>query len=295
MPSKADRDRVIGEFDAARYPEGKPTLATAWLGIYQVLWWFQTPAANVRALLADAPEAVREAMDAVEKYIQSTAASPPLHVREANDLGKPIWRERARMVEEHIAEKLGVTVEELPVLFDRMMRLDRWAGQQRNNPLGNGLRILVAEVLRRWGDPRFDYKEERRATEWFPGIKLPGRSLKASMDVSATREDEPAAIASCKWSIRHDRISDPTNECQEYKAAAVKRQMMHLRYDVVTNELDLKRLEKVLDQPCVDALVHIRLPLVFELHEPTPDINEAISRRRLFDLTEWVALTYEWR
>jgi hypothetical protein len=33
------------------------------------------------------------------------------------------------------------------------------------------------------------------------------------MDVLALKAGKPRAVISCKWSIRHDRISDPTNEC----------------------------------------------------------------------------------
>ena len=50
-----------------------------------------------------------------------------------------------------------------------------------------------------------------------------------------------AALYSCKWSGLHDRMSDVTNECQEYKAAAVRRQNMTLQHFVITNETDGQR------------------------------------------------------
>jgi hypothetical protein len=56
-------------------------------------------------------------------------------------------------------------------------------------------------------------------------------------------------------------MSDVTNECQEYKAAAVRRQNMTLQHFVITNETDGQRSDKILNRPCVDGLILIRLPL----------------------------------
>jgi len=258
-----DRELVIQEFDNARYPSGGSTLGESWLGIYQTLMWYE---------------------------------GPLLHIKESNDLRKSKrWQEAARKAELYISNALGIAPAELPVLVDRMMKLPRWSQvEQRNNPLGNGLRTLVGEVLRRWGDTRFDYRQEERTVLWFPGIQMPGRSADPKIDVLAVR-DQPKAVISCKWSYRHDRISDVTNECQEYKAAAMKRQNMGLKYYLVTNEFDGQRLDKVLNQPCVDALVHIHLPLALHLLDGgTLLMHAGRGDRRLLDMAEFVAMTSEW-
>ncbi len=266
MTTEEDRQAVIGVFDQAIYPHGAPSLDESWLGIYQTLMWHEHGL---------------------------------LHVREANDLRRNgTWQRRARDAELYIAGLLGVGGADVAAVVDRMMRLPRWRGMQRNNPLGNGLRILIREVLRRWGDPRFEYSEERSARDFFPGIKMPGRSEAPRMDVLATRKggaEAPRAICSCKWSIRHDRISDPTNECQEYKAAAVRRQNMDMLYFVVTNELDLQRLDKVLNQPCVDHLVHLHLKLTMQLAGTVPaSVASAVRSGKLMDLTDFVRSTFKW-
>ena len=270
MTSAKDRELVIGAFDGARYPTlpsgvpGAPTLETAWLGIAQVLLWYEHGF---------------------------------LHIREANDLKKRPWQAKATAAEQYIANQLGVDSAEVPKLVDRMMKLDRWSGMQRNNPLGHGLRMLVSEVLERWGNAAYDYPEEEKPAIYFPGIVLTGRSERASIDVLARHRETgaPRAIISCKWSIRHDRISDPTNECTEYKGAAIKRQNMNLFYCVVTNELDGQRLDKIITQPCVDALVHVHLPLALQLNAGgTTLMAEARARNRLLDLTDLVHLTATW-
>jgi hypothetical protein len=269
MTAKADRELVVKAFQESRWPEGTPTLADAWLGIYQVLCWYE------------------------HGY---------LHIREANDLKKnKTWQARAKLAELRVAEKLNVTADEVRGLVDKMMQLPRWmdadgTSMQRNNPLGHGLRMLVSEVLTRWGDPRFTYPEEAKPKGYFPGIVLPGRSDRASIDVLIRTENgRPRAIVSCKWSIRHDRISDPTNECTQYKSAAVQQQLMNLYYCVVTNEMDGQRLDKVLNQPCVDALVHVNLDLAMELtNGGTPLMIAGRGARRLLDLTELAQLTFFW-
>lgn len=260
-----DRHLVVQEFDNSLYPPAGLSPDNAWLGIYQVLSWYE------------------------HGY---------LHIREANDLLKnATWQRRAHLAETYIAHILGVSESRVSHLVDRMMRLPRWQGRQRQNPLGKGFTVLICEVLSRWADPRFEYREEEMATPWFPGITLPGRSKEPRIDVLAVAKASytPIAVISCKWSIRHDRISDPTNECTAYKSAAVQRQIMTLKYYVVINEMDVQRLDKVVNQPCVDGLVHVRLDLVRQLFGALiPTLNAAIGESRFLDLVDFVNLTYRW-
>lgn len=70
---------------------------------------------------------------------------------------------------------------------------------------------------------------------------------------------------------------------------------MRLRYYLFTNEFDGQRLDKVLNQPCVDALVHIHLPLALHLLEGgTLLMTAGRGEKRLLDLTEFVQLSYHW-
>lgn len=261
MPSLEDRRLVTDAFSECLWPDGEATLESAWLGIYQMLLWYE------------------------HGYI---------HIREANDLRRNrIWQERAKKAERYIADALGIPAGDVEGQVDRMMKLPRWEGMQRNNPLGNGLRILTAEVLRRWGSENFQYKEEEPATAWWPGIQMPGRSEAPKVDVMVLT-DNPRVLISCKWSGRHDRMSDVTNECQEYKAAAIRRQNMKLLHFVITNEVDGQRTDKILNQPCVDGLILVHLPLLQELGTMTPMMKGAIGAARLIDLVDFVKLTHTW-
>ncbi|MCH9728730.1 MAG: hypothetical protein K0U84_03435 [Actinomycetia bacterium] len=264
MTSQADRSLLVEAFDSAIYPPGVGlTPETAWLGIYQLLWWYEHGV---------------------------------LHVREANDLKKPIWRERAAGLETYIADQIDVDPSLLRHHVDLMMRLPRWEGMQRNNPVGNGLRILFSELCQRFANPAFSYPEEQDANNWFPGITMPGRSKKPKVDVAAIRKKggRPKAVLSCKWSIRHDRISDPTNECVQYKSAAVQQQVMDLDYYVLTNEMSVSRLDKVINQPCVDGLIHVHLPSVGVLEPPSDLMAHAVATGRLVDMADFIRDTAKW-
>jgi hypothetical protein len=260
-----ERQLVIAEFDNATYPSGEPTLSDAWLGIYQVLWWYEHGL---------------------------------LHIHDAPALWESrTWVAKASVAERMIAVRLGIAPGDVQTMVDRMMQLPRWQGRQRNNPLGHGFRMLVAEVLQRWGDDRFEYREEAKANEFFPGIEMPGRSAAPRIDVVAISKQRrtPKAVISCKWGIRHDRISDPTNECTQYKRASIQFQEMDLLYFVMTNEIDGQRLDKVLNQPCVDALVHVSLDFVSEVNAGLTDFMTAGKvAGRLLGLAELVRLTYTW-
>lgn len=217
-----------------------------------------------------------------------------------------------------MATALNIEPPKLATHVDRMMQLPRWRDAlqskgttatcphcgldfllpkegQRNNPLGNGLRILTAEVLRRWGDNRLTYEEETSAASWFPGIAMPGRSTKPKIDILAHAENKVRIIISCKWSGRHDRMSDVTNECQQYKQASIQQQNMGVQHFVVTNELDGQRTDKILNQPCIDGLVMVHLPLAQKIGTMTPMMERNIVDGRLLDLSEFVELTHTWK
>ncbi len=90
-----------------------------------------------------------------------------------------------------------------------------------------------------------------------------------------------------KWSLRHDRINDLTNECPSYKQAAVWRRQ-NLLYIVVTNEYDPARLDKVISDTCIDSVVHVHKPAVVDA--------AALDGRAdsLLDLSDLCRLTLGW-
>ena len=139
-------------------------------------------------------------------------------------------------------------------------------GLQRQNPLGIAFAGLIRHILHKFGNSSLSYDLEVNDNDIFPGITFPGRSTTPAMDIYVSDDQGlPKAIISVKWSVRHDRINDLTNECPVYKAAAQRQSRIKLSYFVVTNEFDPARLTKLLQDTCFDAVVHVHKPAVTEV------------------------------
>ena len=209
----------------------------------------------------------------------------PSPSRRRKDAGKfTVWPQRAAAVEEYVASKLGVTTNELPSMVDGLMKSPKFRSLQRQNPLGTAFTGVLEKVLQLFGSPVVSYELEVPARNLFPGVHLPGRSGRATIDLVATKKLEPVAFVSCKWSLRHDRINDITSECPDYKSAAL-RLRIPLKYYVVTNEFEPARLLKLLNDPCIDGLVHVHKPSVVEVCKMNGRLEAMLDLTDLFPLT----------
>ena len=163
---------------------------------------------------------------------------------------------------------------------------------QRQNPLGIAFSGLVKHILERFGSPGISYETEVDAAAVFPGIGVPGRSSTPSIDLLARVEGIPQVIISAKWSLRHDRLNDITNECPVYKAAyqRIYRQARHpeLFYFLITNEYDPSRVNKVLTDTCVNGIVHVHKAAVVDICELDGRMKE------LRDLEDFINETSSW-
>jgi len=172
------------------------------------------------------------------------------------------------------------------------MKQPDYEGMQRQNTLGIGFVGLIKHVLDKFGSEGVSYQTEVEAATIFPGITFPGRSRTPRVDVLAECSDIPRAILSAQWSVRHDRLNDITNECPVYKAAyeRVYRQTRRdgLLYYVVTNEYDPSRLNKMLDDTCVDGVVHVHKAAVMEVC----GLDGRLAR--LIDLADFINATLSW-
>jgi len=244
------REQTVGNavelFEAAVYPNGLE-VETAWLGIYQVLLWYEHVDWAGYHSLPHIAEADR--------------LRPPVRKRGSGAQKATAWQQRAAAAETYLAKALRCETGHVSDHLDQLMRRPEYQPLQRQNPLGIAFAGLVTHVLRRFGSQLVEFRTEVQADGVFPGISMPGRSVAPAIDLLVLREERPRAIISAKWSLRHDRINDITNECPVYKSAAL-RLRVPLEYYVVTNEFDPARLQKILADTCVDGLAHVHKPLV---------------------------------
>jgi len=278
MPTReqtiADAVRI---FDNAEYPSGLST-DTAWLGIYQALLWYE-PVNWVG--FTDLPHII----DA-DKLRPSSPAKKRAWTK------PQVWQKRAEAFGAYLAEQLACPASDLSSKTDLLMRQPDYEGMQRQNSLGIAFPGLVKHILEKFGIATLSYNTEIEATRIFPGVKVPGRSSAPSIDLLATDGDIPQVVISAKWSLRHDRLNDITNECPVYKAAyqRIYRQTRRakLLYYVVPNEFDPSRLNKVLDDTCVDGVVHMHKAAVTQVCK----LDGRLAQ--LTDLADFIKNTASW-
>lgn len=236
---------AINLFQDAVYPQGL-NVQTAWLGLYQVLLWYEPIGFG--------------GISALPHIIDADKLRPPPARVGARRSVLP-WQQRAQAVEQYLAQQLGCQATQVQNQIDQLMRHQIYRGVQRQNPLGIAFPTLIRHILQTQGNSALRYELEVPARSIFPGVVVPGRSPNPKIDIVVENEGRLRAIISCKWSLRHDRLNDISNECPAYKQAASWTRTQ-IDYLVVTNEFDPARLHKLLSDPCVDALVHVHKPLV---------------------------------
>jgi len=266
---------AIEIFESASYPTGL-SAETAWLGIYQTLLWYE----DVNWVGFDALPHIIDANQLRPSPSQRTRWKRP-----------QAWQKRAQAVERYLAQELECKPEEVRDRVDRLMRKATYEGLQRQNPLGIAFAGLIKHVLERLGNPNITYELEVSPESRFPGIQFPGRSRGTAIDMLASSDGQPCAIISVKWSVRHDRVNDITNECPIYKAAyeRIYRGLgRHLVYYVLTNEYSPARLTKMLADTCIDGVVHVHKKAVTAVCQLDKRLEE------MLDLSEFISLTHQW-
>lgn len=274
MPSRAETVRhAVNLMKNAFYPSGEITPSEAWLGFYQVLLWYEKVNYNN--------------YDALPHIIDADKLRPPpSRIAQGKRWASP-WQARADRIERYLADRFGCPPKEVENRVDLLLKSPEFLGLQRQNPLGTAFPGLVKYTLEEFGDTGLEYELEAKAKEVYPGIRLPGRSVKPSIDILTTRNKIPCAILSMKWGLRHDRISDITNECPIYKGAALRNRFPFYFY-LITNEFDPARLSKVLDDPCIDGVIHVHKKAVVEICKLDGRLED------LIDLSDFFLETYKW-
>lgn len=264
------RQLALSLFQNATYPNGLSG-TNAWLGIYQVLLWYE-------------PVAL-EGVSALPHIIDADKLRPPSY-RPARH-GVSAWQQRAQAVEQYLAYHLGCQPDQVQNHVDLLMRNPVYRGVQRQNPLGIAFPVLICHVLRTFGNNAVSYELEIPAQSIFPSIVVPGRSPNPKIDIVVRNQNHIRAIISCKWSLRHDRLNDISNECPTYKQAASWTRTQ-IDYLVTTNEYDPARLNKLLADSCVDALIHVHK------HLPTNICGLDSRLVKMLDLVDLIARSQTW-
>jgi len=275
MPTREEIAQIAIELFTESLRPQSLSPENAWLGIYQVLLW---------------PEPIHQGDYSFLLHVTDSnrlrLSKHALKTRKGSSAN--IWQKRAVAIQNYLAQHLKVSPEKVIRKVDRLLKHPDFEGQQRQNPLGFAFAGLMRHLLSRFGDQELAFHTEVDANSIFPGITMPGRSETPTIDILASKNSLPKAIVSAKWSLRHDRINDITNECPIYKAAAL-RSRNPLKFYVVTNEFDPARLNKILKDTCIDALIHVRKEAVTKICELDGRLEKMVDLSEfLSDLSKWI-------
>lgn len=201
---------------------------------------------------------------------------------------------QARSVGHELARRLGVDVSELCGAIGIYFRNPAIASLQPNNPRGHAFRSLVSAMLDIFGDPALKIEEEVSPHDLFPGHEFSTRSESAKIDIVVSRGTKIVALATTRWTYRHDRV-DILEEADSYMPAA-RRANPDCRFFGVTCEFMEARLEKVVKATAparrnasVERLVHV-CP---ELATDVLGRNGVLTN--LWSLQELVLDSFNWR
>lgn len=173
------------------------------------------------------------------------------------------WYKRAQLVEQRLAQALGISPAGVVSHVDYFMRTFYPPNTQRMNPIGIGLACAGVYLIDRFGAGHYRWQMESKI-----GIEVFTNLLnfrRKAVDVVAFSGNTTYAVISSKWGIRHDRLRDPQEEADTYKIHEP-----NLGFYVLTNEFDNGRLQHLLNWPTIDGVFHINKDLVWNAYGGNP-------------------------
>jgi len=217
----------------------------AWLGIYRVLLWYESAAEGPTL-----PHIVST------HHFRGSAGG----ARKANRT----WIRRAQQVNALLAKEFGCRPMRVPGRVDGLMRMPRFRGVQRNNPLGIAFTELVAHVLRKFGAQHLEYRTHVASADLFPCVTLKSKNRHPRADIAVLRDGAPVAVITTAWSVRYDRFAKVIDESAAYRSAATQCGL-RLPCFFVTNEYSPARLAKVMSSGVLECVVHVCPRIVTEV------------------------------
>jgi len=267
MPTREETISIANSILKNALAKYNNSLADAWVGIYEALLWYEPVGGG-----ANLP-----------------------HIIDANNLrpsgsGKASkkWIERANNFNNFLANKMSIPSNSVINHVDKLMKHNNFIGMQRQNSLGIAFTGLIKYLLEKFGNPSLVNEMEADATLLFPGQSLYGRTSKPRMDLISKKNNEIVAISSLKWSVRHDRLNDVTGECESYKNACKQLDIKIPKFFTITNEFSPSRLQKIINHPCIDGVVHVHKEAVVNVCK----LDGRLAK--LIDLVDFINSSYNW-
>lgn len=170
--------------------------------------------------------------------------------------------------------------------------------RKRQNVLGEGFEDLLQLLLMEVGQIPESVIAIRRRANTLPGFTNPGqRDRIEAPDIAIIRDDRTELLASVKWSLRHDRQKQLSDELDCY--VDLLSQDSFPRYVLVTNEYDPGRLVNAdglaRRGQKIDCIYHTNLDLLLQVlddHDRVKDLRPLIVSGRLRSVGDFLRNPY---
>jgi hypothetical protein len=166
--------------------------------------------------------------------------------------------------------------------------------RKRQNVLGEGFEDLLQLLVAKVSHVSDKYIRVRQRANHLPGFQSANstRERIEAPDIAIVRDERTQLLASVKWSLRHDRQKQLSDELDCY--ADLLSQQAFPRYVLITNEYDPGRLVNTdgLSRrgQKVDCIYHVSLELLMGAlhdHERIKDIRPLIATGRLRSIADF--------
>lgn len=182
------------------------------------------------------------------------------------------WYKHAKYVDDHLKQEFGVDN-----VGDHVDQLMVVAGKniQRQNYTGIGFTCLIQDTLKRFCNVSSRMEIPVASIRGFEGAdEIRSGFGNKPIDLIVRDESDFRLVISCKWSMRHDRIDEMIEQ-----ARILKQIKPTLTFFAVTNEFMKGRLQRAIDGNPIDAIYHVRLPLLRKL-------GQSVESTKLKDLSQ---------
>ena len=251
-----------------------------------------------RVVLSDADE-LSEAVTSFRDDVEVVDAGNPAITYIQNNIPE-VYRPDAELVAEFaslLVERGGLIQSQAILLARTLVARARFyytVERKRQNVLGEGFEDLLQMLLMEVGQIPESSIAIRRRANTLPGFHAPGkRDRIEAPDIALVQGDRTELLASVKWSLRHDRQKQLSDELDCY--ADLLSQARFPRYVLVTNEYDPGRLVNAdglaRRGQAIDCIYHINLDLLLRVlddHDRVKDLRPLIAQGRLRSVADFL-------
>ena len=156
------------------------------------------------------------------------------------------------------------TLKQLDQVGKRYAKARKTAGKsgswQRNNVTGRSFEVVLQELIARLCGSRPSREPKLHTLQ---GFELAPAGYHSQPDLALFSERDFRMLISTKWTLRKERIGTYLHEAYFYR-----RRRPDLQVAFVVSEFNPNILEWLVNDPLVDRVYHVHLPMFLAVHDP---------------------------